>query len=39
MMLKNKDESESISLKSTSDITMRKRLQENSSEMSIESET
>jgi hypothetical protein len=39
MMLKNKEESDSISLKSTSDITMRKRLHEDSSEMSIESET
>ena len=39
MMLKNKEESDSISLKSTSDITMRNRLHEDSSEMSIESET
>ena len=39
MMLKNKEESDSISLKSTSDITMRKRLHEDSSDMSIESET
>jgi hypothetical protein len=39
MMLKNKEESDSISLKSTSDVTMRKRLHEDSSEMSIESET
>ena len=39
IILKNKEESESISLRSTSDITMRKRAHEDSSDLSVESET